>query len=68
MGRGIEVVVGREYAEAVEVLCGTAVISVRILELTEVVSCGDLFQSQLGRGVNTTTRERGERKTKLSGA
>ena len=48
MGGGVEVVVGGEDSEVVKVVCGTAVISVRILELTEVVQCGDLFQCQLG--------------------
>ena len=54
MGRGIEVVVGEQYAEVVEIVCGTAIISVRILELTKVVQCSDLFQSQLERGISAT--------------
>jgi hypothetical protein len=43
VGGGVEVVVGGEDSEVVKVVCGTALISVRILELTEVVQCGDLF-------------------------
>ena len=43
-----EIGVGREDAEVVEVICGARVVSVRVLELAEVVECGDLFERDLG--------------------
>ena len=49
-----EIGVGREDAEVVEVICSARVVSVRVLELAEVVECGDLFERDLcevGKGV-----------------
>lgn len=45
MGGGVEVGVGREDAEVVEVVCRAAVVAVGVLELTKVVERRDLFQS-----------------------
>ena len=46
--------VGGEDAEVVEVVGSAAIVSVRVLELAEVVECGDLFERDLcevGKGV-----------------
>ena len=47
VGGGIEVIIRGEDAKVVEIVCGTAVVAISILELTKVVQCGDLFQCQL---------------------
>lgn len=43
----VEVSVGAENAEVVEVVSGTAVVSICILELAEVVEGSDLFKGDL---------------------
>ena len=44
--------VGREDTEVVEVVGGAAVVSVRVLEFSKVVECGDLLKRDLQNGQN----------------
>jgi hypothetical protein len=60
----VKIVVCGKDAEVVEVVCGTAVISVCILELTKVVQSGNLFQCQL-LVVVSTEETQGELKTHI---
>ena len=47
MCRRVEVDVGGEDAEVVQIVGGTAVVSVRVLEFSKVVECGDLLERDL---------------------
>ena|SRR5277367_6652162 len=39
----VQIVIGRENAEVVEIICCSAIVTVCILELSKVVKRGDLF-------------------------
>jgi hypothetical protein len=47
VGRGIKVDVRGENAEVVQIVCSTAVVSVGVLEFSEVVECRYLIERQL---------------------
>lgn len=50
MRRDGEVCVGGQYPEVVEVVCGAAIVPVRVLELTKIVEGGDLAEGELWKG------------------
>ena len=47
MGRSVQVVIGRKYAKVIQVVGGTTVVSVGVLELAKVVQYCDLLQCEL---------------------
>ncbi len=49
MSRRVQVIVGRQNAEMVQVVSGTAVVSIRILEFSKVVQCSYLLQRYLSK-------------------
>ena len=61
--------VGREDTEVVEVVGSAAIVSVRVLELAEVVECGDLLKRDLQNGQNEhwTRGEENSRRSDLAG-
>ena len=51
MSRCIEISIGGEHSEVIEIISSSAVVAVCVLELTKVVQGSNFFKSELRYGV-----------------